>query len=86
MKKIIYAGVVLVVFIGVLALLFSNRSKLAAQTSMTKIESYAVSVDTVEKKSVSNDLQLVGTLAGNNDVVVISEGMGKVVKVFAKVW
>ncbi len=81
---IISIGVVLagVVF----AFVLNSQAKSDAQSNDGKIlTAYSVSTITVEKKSVSNSFSLVGTIAANNDVIVLSETQGRVVKVNAEV-
>ncbi len=85
MKKLKYFIISFLIVGGVIAILFSNRAKLQAKSKNEKIESYPVSVASVENKSVDRNLQLVGTIEASNDVAIISEAQGKVVGVFAKV-
>lgn len=46
---------------------------------------YSVSVVTAAKQNVSNNFTLTGTIAANNDVIILSETQGRVVKVNAQV-
>ncbi len=54
----------------------------AANTIAT---SYAVTVVEASRRQVTNDFSLLGTINANNDVTVISETQGRVVKVLANV-
>ncbi|MCK9408900.1 MAG: efflux RND transporter periplasmic adaptor subunit [Bacteriovoracaceae bacterium] len=59
------------------------------QTPATKTSNiataYSVSVVTASKQNVSNKLSLIGTIAANNDVVILSETNGRVIKVNAEI-
>jgi RND family efflux transporter MFP subunit len=59
------------------------------QSSTTKnggiATSYSVSVVKASKQTVTNTFSLTGTIAANNDVTIISETQGRVVKVYAQV-
>ncbi len=61
----------------------------AAQSAASKTggisTTYSVSVVTASKQSVANEFTLTGTIAANNDVTIISETQGRVVKVLAQV-
>lgn len=46
---------------------------------------YSVSVVKAEKQNVAQNFSLMGTIAANNDVVILSETQGRVVKVHAQV-
>lgn len=81
-----------IVVLGIsLGFIMNNQStdSNGAQSSSVKpagiATSYSVSVVTASKQNVSNYLSLIGTIAANNDVVVISETSGRVVKVNAEV-
>lgn len=47
--------------------------------------SYSVSVVTASKQNLTNSLSLIGTIAANNDVVILSETSGRVIKVNAEI-
>lgn len=85
MKKLKYFIVLFVILAGIIAVLFSNKSKMQAKAKNEKIDAYAVSVEQVKKSNASSNLVLVGTIAANNDVAVVSEASGKVVGVNAEV-
>jgi RND family efflux transporter MFP subunit len=69
----------------IIAILFYNKAKMKANTANTKFDSYPVTVAKVGKRQVSRDLELVGTIEADNDVQIISEAQGRVVKVYARV-
>jgi RND family efflux transporter MFP subunit len=85
MKKLKYYFISLVVFILLIVVLMNNRSKLEAKAKNDKTSAYPVTVSTVEQKKVTKDLELVGTIVGENDVQVVSEAQGKVTAVYAEV-
>jgi RND family efflux transporter MFP subunit len=81
--KVIVIGVV--VFGGVVSILLNNRSKINAKSQTPILSAFPVTVATVSRQQLSEDLSLVGTIAANNDVAIVSETQGKVTAVFAKV-
>jgi RND family efflux transporter MFP subunit len=85
MKRIKVYSIVVISFALIVAVLMRNRSQIKAETKNLNVNSYAVSVATVEKEDIKNDLDLVGTIAANNDVRVVSESSGKVTEVLASV-
>jgi RND family efflux transporter MFP subunit len=79
--RLISIGVVL---LGVsLGFMMNDQAKSDSQTSTSAgiSTAHSVSVVTAAKQSVSDNLSLMGTIAANNDVVVMSETQGRVVKV-----
>ncbi len=60
-----------------------NETPISSGTGI--ITAYSVSVVTAAKHSVSDNFSLMGTIAANNDVVIMSETQGRVVKVNAQV-
>lgn len=81
-KSIVSAIVILVIIIAVL---FMNKRKMSATTAGGIKDVYYVSVEKVSKKDLTETLNLVGNIAANNDVNIISETAGKVTAVFTKV-
>jgi RND family efflux transporter MFP subunit len=77
--------VVVVVFAVMTALLFYNKSRLAAKSRAAYNASYAVSTATAEQRQVAQTLSLVGTITGNNDVAIVAETGGKVTGVHVQV-
>lgn len=76
----------LVVAVGVvLAILMTNRAESTAQSGNTIATAYSVSVVTANKQDIAEKFSLVGTIAANNDVVILSETSGRIVKVNAEV-
>ncbi|MEW5798200.1 MAG: efflux RND transporter periplasmic adaptor subunit [Bacteroidota bacterium] len=75
-----------VVAVGVvLAILMTNTAESTAQSSNTITTAYSVSVVTANKQHISENFSLVGTIMANNDVVILSETNGRIVKVNAEV-
>ncbi len=85
MKKLKYYVISFVLFAALILVLLNNRTQLEAKAKNDKISAYPVTVSTVENKEVSNNIELVGTIVGENDVQVISEAQGKVTGIFANV-
>ncbi|HKI78236.1 MAG TPA: efflux RND transporter periplasmic adaptor subunit, partial [Ignavibacteriaceae bacterium] len=85
MKKTKYISITLVVLAVIIAVLFYNKARMKANTANLKFDSYPVNVTKVDRKLVSKDLQLVGTIHANNDVSIVAEAQGRVVKVNAEV-
>lgn len=85
MKKTKIISAVVIIFAVIFAILFYNKSKLNARAAVAKIDAYPVTTAKVKMENVSNPYVLVGTLQGENDVNIISETQGKVVKVAADV-
>lgn len=76
----------LVVAVGVVsAFLMTTKATSNDQTGNTIATAYSVSVVTAETKTIPDNFSLVGTIAANNDVVIMSETSGRVVKVHAQV-
>lgn len=85
--KIITTAVVL---LGVsLGFVMNDQSENGSQTPGSAksgiATAYSVSVVTASKQNVVNNFSLIGTIVANNDVVIISETSGRVVKVNAEV-
>jgi RND family efflux transporter MFP subunit len=85
MKKLKYYIISVLVFVVLVLVLINNRAQLEAKAKNDKISAYPVTVSTVVQKEVSNKIELVGTIVGDNDVQVISEAQGKVTGIYAKV-
>ncbi len=77
----------LVIITGVVStiLMTSNKARSNDQSGNSITTSYSVSVVTAAKQNISDNFSLVGTIAANNDVVIVSETQGRVVKVNAQV-
>jgi RND family efflux transporter MFP subunit len=84
-KKTKYILITAVSLAAIIAILFYNKAKMKADTANLKFDSYPVTVAKVEKRNVSRNLELVGTIEANNDVQIVSEAAGRVVKVNAEV-
>ncbi len=85
MKKTKYIVGAIVLFATVLILLFYNKSKMEAKSKVEYAEKYYVSVVKVERKNPLEEISLVGTIAANNDVNIISETSGRITNVYANV-
>lgn len=85
MKKLKFLGVTLLFIAIIVAVLFYNKSKIAAKSKPNTTDIYFVSVKNVSKQKISENYSFVGTVNANNDVNIISETSGKITAVFAKV-
>jgi RND family efflux transporter MFP subunit len=83
-RNIILGLVLLVIIIGIYA---CNKAKSDGQnsTSGTIATSYSVSVITAARKDMTDSFSQVGTIVAYNDVAVVSETSGRVVKINAEV-
>lgn len=85
MKKLKYYIISFILFAALILVLLNNRAQLEAKAKNDKISAYPVTVSAVEQKQVSNNIELIGTIVGDNDVQVVSEAQGKVTGIFANV-
>lgn len=81
-KGILLAALVLG---GIITVLMHNKAKSASTARNDKMTTFPVSALTVGKEKMEERLTMVGTIAGNNDVAIVSETQGRVVSVFVKV-
>ncbi|MDP4172549.1 MAG: efflux RND transporter periplasmic adaptor subunit [Bacteroidota bacterium] len=85
MKKKIRITLGFLLTIGVIiSILVFNKSSREAQIERSSYENITVSVTPVSEEEFSENLSIVGTVNANNDVAVVSETQGKVLKVFVK--
>jgi RND family efflux transporter MFP subunit len=83
-RKIVVPGVLLIV--GVVVFLLVSRKTKTEDQPQTRISTEVpVSVTTVRKDRLTSNLTLVGTIAANNDVNVVSQTQGEVKAVYVKV-
>jgi RND family efflux transporter MFP subunit len=85
MKKFKIIGATVIVLAIIVAVLFNNRAKLQANTNKNIIDSYPVKVVTAGRQEVLRNIELVGTIKGDNEVAVVSEASGRVTGVYAEV-
>ena len=84
-KKHKAIGVGALILVAIVATLIYNKSKMEAKAKTNIVTSYPVSVAAVSKMQLSETLSLVGTIAANYDVAIVSETQGRVVGVNANV-
>jgi len=82
-RRVIVASVVFLA--AIVAILLYNRSRIQAKSRSEVITSVPVSVVKATRQQLSENVSLVGTITANNDVAIVSETVGRVVGVFAKV-
>ena len=85
MQRLKYFIITFIVVGAVIALLLNNKAKMEAKSENAKIEAYPVTVAQATKSRAERDLEMVGTITGNNDVAIVSEAQGRVTKVYAEV-
>lgn len=83
--KYFSAGVIIIAIIAVFYACNKANSNNQNNTAGTISTSYSVSVVTAARKDVADSFSQVGTITAYNDVPVMSETSGRVVKVFAEV-
>ena len=72
-------------FAVIVAILFYNRHQIQAKSRSDVSTTVPVSVVTATKAQLAENLSLVGTITGYNDVAIVSETSGRVTAVVAKV-
>ena len=83
-NRLLLIGIVVVVIL--VALIARNKAALNSETSGESIETAtSVSVVPVQKEALSEKISAVGTLNAINDVVVLSETQGRILKVDCEV-
>jgi RND family efflux transporter MFP subunit len=85
MKKIKVLGMTALILGAVIGVLLYNKSKMEAMSRTDVLSSIPVSVSTVGPQRAGEARDLVGSVAANNDVAIVSETQGRVVKVMAEV-
>ena len=83
MRKVRIAVIVFVIIGAIAAMLIYNRAKVKANVANDVIGAIPVSVTNMMKQTLHDTLALTGTIAANNDVIVMSEAEGKVTAVLA---
>ena len=83
-KYLSLGGALVVLVLGIYS---CNKTKSDGQTSTSETiaSSYSVSVISAAKKDLTDSFSQVGTIVAYNDVAVMSETSGRVVKVDAEV-
>ncbi|MBM4171498.1 MAG: efflux RND transporter periplasmic adaptor subunit [Ignavibacteria bacterium] len=76
---------VIVMILVVVTILFINKQKMSATASVSIQDAYYVTVQKVERKNLSSEFNLTGTVYANNDVNILSETSGRITAVFANV-
>ena len=85
MKRFAVISTVVVIVGIVSAILMTNKATSNDKSTNTIETAHSVSVVTASSQHIMENFSLVGTIAANNDVVVMSETQGRVVKVNAEV-
>jgi len=85
MKKVLYAVIPLLLLGGIIVILMQNKAKSDAKSKVPAPKALAVSVATVGRQTLNQDLALVGTITANREVLVASETQGRVRSVGVKV-
>ena len=85
MKRLKIIGILVIAISLIVGMLIRNKSLMAAKSQNEKIEAYPVTVTEIGFQNITNNLELVGTITANNDVAIVSEAQGRVVKVMVQV-
>lgn len=85
MKRIKAISVVVVVIALTVVVLLSNKSRMQAKSRADEVRFFPVTITSVNRQNLAEDISLVGTIVGENDVAVVSETQGKITKVFVNV-
>ncbi len=85
MKRLRVIVIGVVVFGGIVSILLNNRSKINAKSQTSVLSAVPVTVTTVNREHLNEQLSLVGTIVAHTDVPIVSETQGKVTAVYAKV-
>ncbi|MGE5497800.1 MAG: biotin/lipoyl-binding protein, partial [Syntrophothermus sp.] len=84
MKKL-RAALILAVSAGlIITILFLNKASREAQIEKSGYEKITVSVSPASVQEFSENFSIIGTVNASNDVTVVSETQGKVVKLYVK--
>lgn len=85
MKKL--AGILMMALVvgAIITVLIHNKAKSASTARNDKMTTFPVSAAKVGKEKIEENLSMVGTVTGNNDVAIVSETQGRVTSVFVKI-
>ncbi len=78
MKKAITGIVIISLLVGMGFMLIGNKKKIEASKQIPPVKAVTVSTATVEEKSFSDNLVVLGNVAANREVNITSETSGKV--------
>jgi len=78
-------GLLILAGLVVVAVLLYNRSRMQASAQDDMLTSVPVTVAPVTRQHLTQNRSIVGTIAANNDVAIVSETQGKVTGVLAEV-
>jgi RND family efflux transporter MFP subunit len=85
MNKTKIIGIIVLSLAVIVGVLLYNKSRMQARSKSDVLTSIPVSVAPVTRQRISDAHSLVGTVAANNDVAIVSETQGRVVAVAAEV-
>lgn len=85
MKKIKIAAGIVIVFAVMVAVLLNNKSKMQAKSKNDIAKFLPVTLVRAQKQILSENISLTGTITANNDVSVLSETEGRVIKVMVQI-
>ena len=82
--KVKLSAVAAVILIVITSALVINKEKMSSKVDDTKLSSIPVNVTKMKIQTVTEKISSVGTILADNDVTIISETQGKVLKVHVK--
>ncbi|HEV8537795.1 MAG TPA: efflux RND transporter periplasmic adaptor subunit [Bacteroidota bacterium] len=85
MKRTKVLLVTATVIAAIIAVLFYNKSRMAAKSKSDVLKSIPVSIAVAGRMRLTDAYTLTGTIAANNDVTIVAESEGRVIAVRAKV-
>lgn len=85
MKKLAATAAIVLVLGIIIAVLLGNKAQIDARAKNDTPAAFPVSARAVGKQKLTESLSLVGTVAANNDVAVISETQGRITAVLANI-
>jgi RND family efflux transporter MFP subunit len=85
LRKILVVVGTVAVIAGIIGILQNNKAKSDARRHTDVLTQIPVSITTVEKKIIDDNLSLTGSIAANSDVLVVSETQGRITSVNVRV-
>lgn len=85
MKKVLYPTIGLLLLGGMIFILYNNKAKSDAKAKAPASKALSVTVATIGREALNEDLAIVGTFIANREVLVASETQGRVRGVGPKV-
>lgn len=85
MRKRVYLGTAIVILCLVIIVLLNNKRMIELKARPEVETKFPVMVINVKQQNVTDNLEIVGTISGSNDINVVAETTGRVKEVLVKV-